>query len=65
MNSILESVDNLNPLKQETVVSYEATYKSCGILHEIMDEIFPKDMTQPEQKSPESEEKRKIENPVK
>jgi hypothetical protein len=30
-----------------------------------MDEIFPKYMTQPEQKSPESEEERKIENPVK
>ena len=55
---VLESVDNRNPLKQETVMSYEATYKSYGIPDEILDGIFPKEMTQPEQKSSETEEKK-------
>jgi hypothetical protein len=55
---VFESVDNLNPLKQETVMSYESTYKSCGTTDETMDGIFPKEMTQPEQKSSETEEKK-------
>jgi hypothetical protein len=55
---VLESVDNLHSLKQETVMSYEGTYKSCGIPDEILDGIFPKEMTQPEQKSSETEKKK-------
>jgi hypothetical protein len=39
-------------------MSYEATYKSCGIPDEILDGIFPKEMTHPEQKSSETEEKK-------
>ena len=34
-------------------MSYEATYKACGIL-------FPKNMTLPEQKSSENEEKKSL-----
>ena len=55
---VLESVDNHNSLKQEAVMSYEGTYKSCGIPDEILDGIFPKEMTQPEQTTSETEEKK-------
>ena len=54
---VLESV-YINPLKQETVMSYESTHKSCGIPDEILDGIFPKEMTQPEQTSSETEGKK-------
>ena len=54
----MESVDNLNTVKQEAVTSYESTYKSCRIPDDIMDGIFPKEMTQTEQKSSETEEKK-------
>ena len=41
-------------------MSYEATYKACGIPDEIMDGSFPKNMTLPEQKSSENEEKKSL-----
>ena len=39
-------------------MSYKATYKSYGIPDEILDGIFPKEMTQPEQTTSETEEKK-------
>ena len=45
-------------------MSQETTYKSCGIPDEILDGIFPIDMTQPELKLPETE-KEKNEEPCK
>ena len=57
--AVLESVDILNHLKQATVMSWEAAYKSCGIPDEILDGIFPKEMIQTDQNASEKEEKKK------